>query len=624
MSGTGPVLPDLGTPGQVAGFRLADRIGESNVAVVRLARDQYLDRTVAVKILAAELAGDAGFRARFLAESRAAAAIGHPHIVPLYAAGYTDGILYVVMRHVGGGDARSLLGRLGPLPYGRAWGVIAQVASALDAAHGQGLIHRDVKPANMLLEADCVAGGKTANGVAGERASDGAADSGAGHVYLSDFGMGRDLSPGGIIAAGQFAGALNYLAPEQIQGRALDGRADLYSLACAGFELLCGTPPFGQNQGLTVMYAQLYAQPPAATERRPDLPAGVDPVLARALAKNPADRHQTCGQFAEDLRTALGLLPDGSDDPARLRSPGHARSAAEPGRPRTPEGRPPQNRPPEHRTPQNRPRKDGPPEDRPPEDRTPQNQPPEDRTPQNRLPEDGPPEDPGRVSPDPASAPGRRSRPPRHRSTVIVAILALAAAGTAAAVTIAVVPARPAQGRQAVPSPTAHLAPSSSPASASSAPAPPPASTLAPEQAAAVNDLLRSSAATRQALQGAVGAARDCTDLSSAVSQIQNAVNQRGSEYNRASALSTSALADGAILKADLTVALRSSLDADKDYLAWARQLSLGCVPAAQSSAYNAAYGADEQANAAKEAFIQVWDPVAARYGIQQESPGSF
>jgi hypothetical protein len=200
-------------------------------------------------------------------------------------------------------------------------------------------------------------------------------------------------------------------------------------------------------------------------------------------------------------------------------------------------------------------------------------------------------------------------------------ILALAAACIAAAVTIAVGPARPTQGRPAL-SATSVRPPSFAPSPSS---APSPASTLASGQAAAVNDLLSSSAATRKALQGAVSEAGDCTDLSSAVSQIQNAVNQRSTEYDQASALSTSALPDGTIVKTDLTTALRKSLDADRDYLAWAqRQLTLGCVPAAQSSAYNAAYQADEQANAAKAAFVQVWNPVAARYGMRQESPASI
>jgi len=575
--------------GKVAGYQLEECIGEGDVAVVRLARDERLDRKVAVKILAPELAGDAAFRARFLSESRAAAAIGHPHIVPVYEVGDAGGMLYVAMRHVGGGDARSLLSRLGPLPFAWAWSVIAQVASALDTAHGHGLIHRDVKPANMLLDVGSGAGG---------RAADRAGGCGVGHVYLSDFGMGRDLSPGEIIAAGH-AGALDYLAPEQIRGRVLDGRADLYSLACAGFELLCGTPPFGREQGLTVMYAQLYAPPPAAAARRPDLPAAVDLVLAMALAKNPADRYPTCGQFADELRTALGLLPGGPDDPARLRSQGRAGSAAE-SRSASSQDRPAGQHEPAH---------------------TPA---PVHSEPGRPRSEDQAGAGPGQVSPDSVSGPGGSyPRQSRHRSGVIALILALASVGIAAAVAIGVVlSARPARDRPAVSSPAATSARSSSSAPSSAPSSSGPA--LASRQAAAVNDLLSSSAATRKALQGAVSKARDCTDLSSAVSQIQNAVIQRNAEYNQASALSTSALADGTIVKTDLTAALRSSLDADRDYLAWAQQLKLGCAAATQSSAYNAAYQADQLANAAKEAFIQVWNPVAAQYGIRQESPGSI
>jgi serine/threonine protein kinase len=591
VNGTDPVLPDLGRSGKVAGYQLGEWIGEGDVAVVRLARDERLNREAAVKIFAPELAGDAAFRARILSESRAAAAIGHPHIVPVYGAGDAGGILYVAMRHVAGGNAWSLLSRHGPLPFSWAWSVIAQIASALDAAHGHGLIHRDVKPANMLLEAD-TAGGRIPDRAGG----------GCGHAYLSDFGTGRDLSPGEIIAADQFAGPLDYLAPEQIQGYALDGRADLYSLACAGFELLCGMPPFGLDQGLTVMYAQLYAPPPAATARRPDLPVAVDLVLATALAKNPADRYPTCGQFADELRAALGLLPGGPDDLARLRPLGRAGSAAES---RSASGR---HRPArQHESVHERaqipaPVPSGP--GRP------------------RSSEDQPPAGPGHVSPDSMRGPARPyPRQPWHRPGVTGLIFALAAVCIAAVVVIGVVlSARPTPGRPAASSPAATSPRPSSPAPSSSS-----ASTLASRQAAAVNDLLSSSAATRRALQGAVSEASDCTDLSSAVSQIQNTVNQRSTEYNQASVLSTSALADGAIVKTDLTAALRNSLDADRDYLAWAQQqLKLGCAPATQSSAYDAAYNADKHADAAKEAFVQVWNPVAARYGIQQQSPGSI
>jgi serine/threonine protein kinase len=614
VNATYPVLPGLEMSGQVAGYHLEECIGESGVAVVRLARDEHLDRKVAVKILAPQLAGDAAFRTRFLSESRAAAEIGHPHIVPVYEAGDVGGILYAAMRHVGGGNARSLLSRLGPLPVAWAWSVIAQVASALDAAHGHGLIHRDVKPANMLLDAVSGAGGRTPDQAADYR-----------HVYLSDFGMGRDVSPGQIIA-GQFGGALNYFAPEQIQGRALDRRADLYSLACAAFELLCGAPPFGQDQGLTVMYAQLYAPPPAATALRPDLPAAVDQVLATALAKDPAGRYASCGQFAEELRTALGLAPGWLDDPARPRSPARARPA-------------PRSRPETAPAPVLAPAQPEPGGQQPPHDQPPDNQPPQDRTPARRGPAGrGPakhgPAKHGPASPDPARGPGRpHARRPRVRSRVIGLILALVAAGIAAAVTAAVVPARPAQGRPVASSRTAASAtPASSappsqspPPSPSSAPSSPSAAQLASSQAAAVNNLLNSSAATRRALQGAVSEVGACTDLSGAVSQIQDAVNQRSTEYSQASGLSASALADGTTVKADLTAALRSSLGADRDYLAWAQlQLTQGCVPDSQSGAYTAAYDADQQANAEKAAFVQVWNPVAARYGIAQQSPSSI
>ena len=159
--GTDPVLPGSGMPGKIAGYRLEGHIGQGDMAVVRLAHDERLDRRVAVKILAPELARDAAFQARLFHQVRAAAEIDHPHILPVYEAGDAGGIVYVVMRYVQGGDARSLLSPLGPLPFARAWKVVAQVASALDAAHAHGVIHRGVKPANMLFEASSGVGGRT-------------------------------------------------------------------------------------------------------------------------------------------------------------------------------------------------------------------------------------------------------------------------------------------------------------------------------------------------------------------------------------------------------------------------------------------------------------------------------
>ena len=599
--GTDPVLPGSGMPGKIASYRLERHIGEGDMAVVRLAHDERLDRKVAVKILAPELARDAGFRVRLLHQVRAAAEIDHPHILPVYEADDASGIVYVVMRYVRGGDARSLLSPLGPLPFARAWKVIAQVASALDTAHAYGVIHRNVKPANMLFDASSEVGGRTPDWAGGDRFD---------HVYLSDFGMRRDWSLDEIITAAHSAGTLDYVAPEQIEGRALDGRADLYSLACAGFELLCGTAPFGQDQGLTVMYAQLYAPPPPATARRPDLPTAVDVVLATALAKNPADRYATCSQFAEELRTALGLVPGESDNPARLRSQGHARPVAE-SRLASGDKRPARQQDFEHEPTQTpAPVQSGP------------GQPP--------SPEDQPAAGLGQVSRDSMGGPGAPyPRQPRRRPGVITLALAVAAVAIAAAVAIGVaLPDRSTPGTPAVSSPAVSSPAVSSPVlspAATSAPSSSSAPTLASRQAAAVNNLLSSSAATLRALQGAVSEVFNCTNLSSAVPQIQNVVNQRSTEYNQASALSTSALADGAAVKSDLIAALRNSLDADKDFLTWAQQqLNPGCTPTAQSSAYNAAYNASQQAGAAKKAFIQVWDLVAAQYGIQQKSPGTF
>ncbi len=596
--GTDPVLPGSAMPGKIAGYRLEGHIGQGDSAVVYLAHDERLDRKVAVKILAAEFASDAAFQTRLLDHVRAAAEIGHPRILPVYEAGDAGGVVYIAMRYVQGGDVRSLLSSpLRPLPFAQAWNVIAQIASALDAAHAHGVIHRDVKPANMLLDASSGVDGRTPGWPSGR---------GLDPVYLSDFGMRRDWSPGEIIAAGRFAETFGYTAPEQIEGRALDGRADVYSLGCTAFELLCGTPPFGQDQGLTVMYGQLYAPPPTATARRPDLPVAVDVVLATALAKNPTQRYATCGQFAEELRTALGLVPGESDSPARMRSQGHPGPVAEsrlaPGDKRSASQREFEHEP--AQTPAPVPSRPG----RPP------------------PPQAQPVPGPGQVSPDSTSgSDGPYPRRPRRRPGKITLTLAVAAMAIAAAVAIGLaLPDGPTRGTSALSSHPASVPGVSSPA-ATSGPSSSPASTLAPTQAAAVNSLLSSSAATRQELQGAVSEVLNCANLPSAVRQLQNVVNQRSTEDKQASALSTSALANGTTVKSDLIAALGNSLGADKDYLTWAQQqLSSGCTPTAQSGAYNAAYNASQQAEASKEAFIQLWNPVAAQYGIQQQSPGAF
>jgi DNA-binding beta-propeller fold protein YncE len=296
MSEQIPGLPeDLRAGVYVAGYRLEERIGQGGMAAVFRAHDQRLDRLVALKILAPSLAADEAFRQRFIRESRAAAAVDDPHIIPVFAAGESDGVLFIAMRLVRGGDVRSLIDRAGPLPASRAAEIILQAASALDAAHARGLVHRDVKPANMLLEASQSA----------DRPD---------HVYLSDFGLSKaSLAVTGLTATGQFLGTLDYVAPEQIEGRPVDGRTDQYGLACAAFELLTGAPPFRRRDSVSVMYAQLNEPPPPVGPRRPDLPAAVDAVIGRALAKSAADRYATCREFATALQRALGPGVGGRD-----------------------------------------------------------------------------------------------------------------------------------------------------------------------------------------------------------------------------------------------------------------------------------------------------------------------
>ncbi len=291
MSGEVPAQADAGVAAgsRVAGYLLEEQVGAGGMAVVFRARDERLGRLVALKVLAPALAADAEFRQRFLRESRAAAAVDDPHIIPVYEAGEADGVLFIAMRYVPGSDVHTLVQREGPLSAGRAAAIISAVASALDAAHAAGLVHRDVKPANMLMDARA-----------------GRPD----HVYLSDFGLSKPaLAATGLTRTGQFLGTLDYVAPEQLGGQPVDGRTDQYALACAAFELLAGSPPFQREDALAVMYGHISQPPPLLTAERPDLPAAADQVLARALAKAPADRYATCCEFADALRESLGLPP---------------------------------------------------------------------------------------------------------------------------------------------------------------------------------------------------------------------------------------------------------------------------------------------------------------------------
>lgn len=270
----------------IAGYLVESEIGRGGMAVVYRARDLRLDRTVALKLLAPELARNDTFRQRFAHESKVAAAIDHPHIVPVFEAGETDGLLYIAMRYVAGQDLRAMLNRTGPLPVDTAVRIAGQVASALDAAHDHDLVHRDVKPGNILV----------ARGTDRDHPE---------HVYLTDFGLTKkSLSLTGFTSVGQFVGTLDYVAPEQISGKPVDGRCDVYSLGCVVYETLAGGPPFERDDDMALLWAHQYDPPPPLSSRRPGLPEALDEVLAKALAKSPEDRWSTCLEFAGALRRA--------------------------------------------------------------------------------------------------------------------------------------------------------------------------------------------------------------------------------------------------------------------------------------------------------------------------------
>jgi DNA-binding beta-propeller fold protein YncE len=263
---------------QFAGYRIDSVVGRGGMGVVYRATELALDRPVALKLIAPELAGDTSFRERFLRESRLAASIDHAGILPVYAAGEVEGELFLASRFVDGTDLRTLVDG-GPLPPERALELVGQVADALDAAHERGLVHRDVKPANVLVDA-------------------------ADHCYLSDFGLSTQLGAGGTTASGRLAGSLDYLAPEQIRRGEVDGRTDQYALACVLYELLTGAPPFRRETEAQTLWAHMQEEPPALAE----YPA-LDPVLARALAKEQGERYESCDALVDDARAAVGLGP---------------------------------------------------------------------------------------------------------------------------------------------------------------------------------------------------------------------------------------------------------------------------------------------------------------------------
>lgn len=271
----------------LAGYRIESLLGRGGMATVYLAEHDRLKRKVALKVLSPDLAADETFRQRFVSESERLASVDHPNIIPVYEAGEVDSLLFIAMRYVDTTDLKRLIAEEGGLDPERALSIVSQVAGALDAAHARGLVHRDVKPANVLVAIG-----------AGHDATD--------HAYLSDFGLTkRTEETSGLTRTGYFMGTIDYVAPEQISGKGIDGRTDQYALGCVLFESLSGQAPYKRDEDGAVLFAHLSEPPPSLTALRPDLPAGIDLIIATAMAKNKEDRYPYCVAFARAARAAI-------------------------------------------------------------------------------------------------------------------------------------------------------------------------------------------------------------------------------------------------------------------------------------------------------------------------------
>jgi serine/threonine-protein kinase len=267
-----------------AGHRVDAVAGHGGMAVVYRATDLALDRPVALKLIAPALAEDPVFRARFERECRMAAAIDHPHAVQVFHAGEEDRVLYVTMRFIDGTDLGSLIEQDGRLEPDRAIDLIGQVAGALDEAHRHGLVHRDVKPANILI----------------------APRNGGDHAFLTDFGLSKPIEgDAGMTRPGFVMGTADYMAPEHARGAEVDGRADVYALACVLYRTLTGAVPYDRPSDLEKLWAHLNDPAPSLLAVCPDLPRGLDDVIRHAMAKDRDDRFATAGELARAAEHAL-------------------------------------------------------------------------------------------------------------------------------------------------------------------------------------------------------------------------------------------------------------------------------------------------------------------------------
>jgi serine/threonine protein kinase len=293
-----------------AGYELEERVGEGGMGVIFKARDPRLERDVALRIIGAEVAGDSVTRARLNRESTTLASVDHANVVPIYEAGESDGRLFIASRWVRGISLGSLVGEQGPLEPRRAVRIVNQVASALQAAQGLGIIHRNVKPSSVLVtDTD--------------------------HAYLTDFGLARRASDlTGLTVEEHLVESFDYLAPEYLEGGPVDARVDIYGLGCVLYEALTGEVPYPAPTPAAKMYAQRSAEPPSARARRPDVPAALDAVVRRAMAKDPSERHQAPGEFAVEAAGAVQMSAPpwitGAPAPSALRDVDEERSEPQP------------------------------------------------------------------------------------------------------------------------------------------------------------------------------------------------------------------------------------------------------------------------------------------------------
>jgi serine/threonine-protein kinase len=270
----------------IAGYRIEAVLGHGGMSVVYRAEQVSLGRTVALKVIASGLASDESYRRRFEREARQAAEIDHPNIIPVYDAGEAEDHLYIAMRFIQGRDLGSLIAEDGPLGMGRTLFVLEQAAAALDAAHERGLVHRDVKPPNILIE------------------------EGSERVFVSDFGVAKRTAAPGLTRTGLFLGTVAYAAPEQIEGREVDARTDVYALGCVFYECLTGRSPYRRDNEIAEMHAHLAEAPPSLSSARSGLTEALDGVIATALAKSKDERYSTCGELLEAARVgAVGSSP---------------------------------------------------------------------------------------------------------------------------------------------------------------------------------------------------------------------------------------------------------------------------------------------------------------------------